>query len=79
MALYDELNEMFPSHNYFYTVTLPTIGEALDRCARLTGDPSHVFQYQGQTIMCVQHPLVDSDNGGVNWLRAIPGNPVDEE
>jgi len=75
MALYDDLNEMFPSHNYFYTIGLGTMDEALDRCARLTGESCHIFTYQNQMIMCTQHSLVDCDNGGVSWLRAVPGNP----
>jgi hypothetical protein len=75
MALYDDLNAMHPSHNYFYTVGLSTMSEALEKCARLTADPCFVFTYNGQMIMCVQHALVDSQNGGVTWLTGISGNP----
>ena len=75
MALYDELNEMFPAHNYFYTVGLTNISEALEKCARLTGDPAHVFTYNGQMILCVQHELVDSLNNGVTWITSVSGNP----
>lgn len=78
MALYDDLNAMFPSHNYFYTVAATDISEALDKCARVTGEPTNVFAYNGQIVMCVQHSLVDNTQGGISWLTAVTGNPVDE-
>ncbi len=77
MALYDDLNSMYASHNYFYQVGLSTISEAMDRCSRLTGEDAFVFQYQGMIVMCCQHALVDKNNGGVEWLTAVDGNPTE--
>jgi len=67
MALFDELDNMFPSHTHFYQVNLPTMNEALDRCARMTGDLGHVFTYNGMIVMAVQHSL-GNDNP---WLTEI--------
>jgi hypothetical protein len=58
---------MFPSHTHFYQVNLPTMNEALDRCARMTGDLGHVFTYNGMIVMAVQHSL-GNDNP---WLTEI--------
>ena len=68
MALFDDLDAMFPSHTHFYQVNLPTMNEALDRCARMTGELGHVFTYNGTMFMAVQHSL-GNDNP---WLTEIP-------
>lgn len=74
MALYEELDAMFPSHTHYYVVNLPDMNDALERCARLTGGISNVVTYNGQMILAVQH-LISSD---ISWLTEI-APPVVEE
>jgi hypothetical protein len=74
MTLYEELDTMFPSHSYFYSVSLTDMNEALEKCARLTDQPTHVFTYSGQMIMSVQHSL----GNDIPWLTAVPGSPEEE-
>lgn len=74
MTLYEELDAMFPSHSHFYSVSLTDMNEALEKCARLTDQPTHVFTYSGQMIMIVQHSL----GNDIPWLVAVPGSPEEE-
>jgi len=69
MTLFEELDAIFPAHTHFYIVNLPSIDEALERCARLTGSASHVTSYNGQLIMAVQHGLNVDD---ITWLTEVP-------
>jgi hypothetical protein len=77
MALYDDLNTVFPDHYYFYTVGNMDMSQALDVCARLSGEDTHVIQYQGMTVFAVKHQIGD---GSVlpNFLTAVPGNPTQD-
>lgn len=74
MTLYEELDSMFPSHSHFYFVELSSINEALERCARLTDQPTHIFDYSGKIIMSVQHSL----GSEISWLKEVPGSPEEE-
>ena len=65
--MYTELNDAFPSHSFFYEVVGLQFGDALERCARMTGDDGRVFNYQGKIIFAAQHDL-GNDN---NWLMPI--------
>lgn len=69
---YDELNNVFPHHSYFYTVNGIQMNEALDRVARLSGQPTQVVTYQGQIVLAVQHEL----SSEIPWITAVAGNPV---
>jgi hypothetical protein len=67
MTLFEELDTAFPAHSHFYSVSLP-LNEALDRCARMTGDNGHVFSYNGMVVLAVQH----GTGPDVPWLNEIP-------
>jgi hypothetical protein len=67
MALFDELDGMFPSHTHFYQINLSTMDEALEKCARMTGELGHVFSYNGTMFMAVQHTL----GNDISWLTEI--------
>lgn len=70
-----ELNEAFPDHTHFYDVRGLTLTEALDKCARMTGDSGNVFNYQGKIIFAVKHSLGTE----LSWATLVPGSPIDVE
>jgi hypothetical protein len=72
--MYNELNNIFPDHFYFYEVGNMSFGDALERCARLTGDDGHVVNYQGRIVFAVKHKLVTDD---ISWLNPVPGSPIE--
>lgn len=72
--MFQELNDAFPQYTHFYTVSGMTMSEALDKCARLTGDNGHVFQYNGSTIFAAKHDVESVD---IPWLDPVPGTPID--
>jgi hypothetical protein len=72
--MYTQLNEAFPQQQYFYTVNGLTMADALEKCARLTGENSHVFNYQGQVIFAVNHDL----GSDIEFLTPVSGSPVAE-
>lgn len=71
---YDELNNVFPHHSYFYTVNGIQMHEALDRVARLSGQPTQVINFQGQLVLAVQHEL----SSEIPWITAVAGNPTED-
>lgn len=73
--MYEELNNIFPNHWWFYEVIGLNITEAMDRCARMTGDPAHVINYQGRIIFASVNEI-GNDNP---WLILIGGPKVAEE
>lgn len=73
MSLFNTLDSMFPGHTHFYMVRLTDMSEALEKCARMTGEIANVFNYQGQIMLAVQHDLGDQ----ISWLTPVPGNPVE--
>lgn len=74
MALFDELDAIFTNHSHYYTVALPDMNDALERCARVTGGNAQVINYAGQMILASQSSLGDQ----ISWLTEIP-RPVTEE
>jgi len=73
--MFEELNEAFPDHTHFYEVKGMTMSEALDKCARMTGDCGQVFNYQGKIIFAVKHSL----GNDLPWATLVPGSPIDGE
>lgn len=73
--MYDDLSNAFPGFTHFYTINGLSMNDALERCARLTGEDAHVFNYQNQIVFALQHEI-SNDN---SWLVAVPGTPVDVE
>lgn len=67
MALYEELDGMFPNHTHYYIVNVPDISEALDRCGRLSHGSPHVIQYSGMIIL-VSPSAISND---ITWLTEI--------
>lgn len=72
--MYNELTIGFPDHTHFYEVGNMTMGEALDRCARMTGDDGQVLNYQGKIVFAVKHAL---DTNEISWLNPVAGSPID--
>ena len=68
MALFEELDEMFPSHSHFYVVNLSTMNEALDKCARVCVGIPQLINYSGQMILVSQSGL----SNDISWLTEIP-------
>ena len=73
--MFNELNEAFPEHTHFYEVKGLTLTEALDKCARMTGDSGQVFNYQGKIVFAVKHSL----GTDLPWAIPVPGSPIDGE
>jgi len=74
MSTFTELDAAFPGHTHFFNVSGLSFSEALDRCARLTGDAAEVLNYNGMIIFAVKHAL---ETDGIPWLNPVPGSPVD--
>jgi hypothetical protein len=74
MALFDELDAIFTNHSHYYTVGLPDMNEALERCARVTHTNPQVINYNGQMILATQHSL----GSQISWLTEIP-RPIVEQ
>ena len=72
--MFDALNAAFPNHTHFYVVNGLSMADALDRCARMTGDDGQVFNYQNMIIFAVKHAL---DTANIPWLDPVSGSPVD--
>jgi len=73
MALFDELDAIFSTHTHYYTVSVPSMNDALERCARLTGGTPQVINYNGQIILATQQGLSDQ----ISWLTEIPRPEVE--
>jgi hypothetical protein len=77
-TLFEELDAVFTNHTHYYTVGLPDMNEALEKCARLLHSNAQVINYGGQMILASHHSLGD----GITWLTEIPRpvvEPVVEE
>ena len=72
--MYDSLNAAFPNHTHFYVVNGLSMADALDRCARMTGDDGQVFMYNNSMVFAVKHAL---DTALIPWLDPVAGSPVD--
>jgi hypothetical protein len=48
----------------------------MERCARLSGDDGHVFNFQGKIVFAVKHALETTD---ISWLNPVSGSPIDGE
>lgn len=72
--MYNDLNNIFPDHFHFYEVGNMSFSDALERCARLTGDDGHVVNYQGKIIFAVKHKIETDD---ISWLNPVPGTPIE--
>ena len=70
--MYEELNSMYPSHYHFYSVSLPDMNDALEKCARLCHGDVFVTNYKGQMILTSQHPLPHTT---IEWANPVPGSP----
>ena len=71
--MFEELNDAFPDHTHFYEVRGLTLTDALDKCARMTGDSGNVFNHQGKIIFAVKHSL----GTDLPWANLVPGSPLD--
>lgn len=74
--MYNELNSIFPDHFYFYDVGNMSFGEALERCARLSGDDNHVVNYQGRVIFAAKNAI---DVNAISWLNPVAGSPINNQ
>jgi hypothetical protein len=73
--MFEELNNAFPDHTHFYEVVGLSMSEAMERCARLTGDSGMVMNHHGLVVFAVKHNL----GNGIEWLRPVAGTPIDVE
>jgi hypothetical protein len=71
--MFEELNNAFPNHTHFYEVLGITMNEAMDRCARLTGDDPLVMNYNGKIVFALKHDL----GNGIEWMTPVTGSPID--
>jgi len=74
-SLYEELDVMYPNHSHYYTVALPDMNEAMEKCARMAGYEAHVVTYNGQMVL-ISRQGFPSDN--ISWLNEIPAPPAPE-
>lgn len=74
--MFEELNNAFPNHSHFYEVNGLVLSDAMERCARLTGEDGHILNYQGKIIFAVKHALETAD---ISWLNPVSGSPIDGE
>jgi hypothetical protein len=65
--MYAELKAAFPTFSHYYQVVGLPISDALDRCARLTGEDAHVLNFNGQIIFALQHVISDDNE----WLVEV--------
>jgi hypothetical protein len=49
------------------------MNEAMDRCARLTGDDPLVMNYNGKIVFALKHDL----GNGIEWMKPVTGSPID--
>ena len=68
---YNEINAMFPTHNFFYSVNGMSMNDALEHAARLSGYDSHVVNLNGQIVLAT----VTSIGTDIPWARPVNGNP----
>lgn len=78
LKMFEELNAAYPNQSYFYVVNGLPMADALERCARLTGDDAHVVNYNNQIIFASAHPI-GVNASGIEWLTPVAGSPVDAE
>lgn len=76
LKMFEDLNAAFPNQSYFYIVTGLPMADALERCARLTGDDGHVTNYQNQIIFACSH-AVGVNASDIPWLTPVEGSPID--
>ena len=67
MALYEELDAMFPSHTHYYIVGLTDMNEELDKCARLSHGMVNIINYNGQMILISPNSL----GSQISWLTEV--------
>jgi hypothetical protein len=67
-SLFEELDAVFTSHSHYYTVGLPDMNEALEKCARIMHTNPQVITYGGQMILASQHAI----SNDITWLTEIP-------
>lgn len=72
--MYNELNNVFPNHTHFYEVSGMSMTEALEICARLSADDTHVVNYAGKIIFATKHNVESVD---IPWLHPVAGSPAD--
>lgn len=72
--MFADLNNIFPDHTHFYEVGNMTFSDAMERCARLSADDSHVINYQGKVVFAVKHAV---DTAAIDWLNPVAGSPID--
>jgi len=72
---YSDLLAYYPAFTHFYKVNNLTLPDAMERCARMTGDEGHVVQINGETYFTVKHEI-GNDN---DWLTLVAGTPVDAD
>lgn len=75
-TLYEQLSEQFPQHSHFFEVRGMTFGDALERCARLTGDAGEVLNLDGRVIFACKHDI-GAGAVDIDWLWPVEGTPVD--
>jgi hypothetical protein len=71
--MYEELNNAFPNQFWFYAVDGLPFADAMEKCVRLTGDPSHIVTYQGRVIFASTHEISNE----IPWLTLIGGPPAE--
>jgi hypothetical protein len=72
---YDDLNNVFLHHSFFYTVSGLSMNEAIERCARLSSNPVHVTTINGGIVLASMTDL----GSEIPWLIPVAGNPSADE
>ena len=74
--MFNELNDAFPDHNYFYEVVGLTLTDAMMSCARLAAGDPHVINYNGKIIFASQQ-LINTNE--ISWLLDIKAHDTPAE
>ena len=73
--MYNDLKTAYPQFSHYYTVGGLSMNDALERCARMTGEDANVFNFNGAIIFALTHALTTAE---IDWLNPVAGTPEEE-
>lgn len=73
MSMYDDMKSIFQSYTHFYIFTGGSMAQAIELCARLTGNDGQVASRNGQIIFAVRHSIGTE----IPWLVPVEGQAED--
>ena len=75
MSMYDDMKAIFQSYSHFYVFTGGSMSQAMELCARLTGNDGQVATRNGQIIFAVRHSIGTE----IPWLVPVDGQVEDTQ